>query len=155
MLRYAACHAVGQISDDMQPKFQEIYGDAIYPKLIDLLQDPIPRVISHSAACLTNFLEGMKLEKVSQSLDRLMELLISHCNNNISIVKESCLSAISSVAEICKEHYQRYLEVSAQMLFNIIETHTSKEYKQTRGQAIETLTMIATAVGADSFRPAL
>ncbi len=22
MLRYAACHAIGQISDDMQPKFQ-------------------------------------------------------------------------------------------------------------------------------------
>jgi importin-5 len=23
MMRYAACHAIGQISDDMQPKFQE------------------------------------------------------------------------------------------------------------------------------------
>ena len=56
MLRYAACHAIGQISDDMQPKFQEIYGDNIYPKLVALLQDPIPRVVSHSAACLTNFL---------------------------------------------------------------------------------------------------
>jgi hypothetical protein len=22
MLRYSACHAIGQISDDMQPKFQ-------------------------------------------------------------------------------------------------------------------------------------
>lgn len=22
MLRYASCHAIGQISDDMQPKFQ-------------------------------------------------------------------------------------------------------------------------------------
>lgn len=84
-----------------------------------------------------------------------MELLVSHCNNNISIVKESCLSAISTVAEVSKENYQRYLEVSAQMLFNIIETHTSKEYKQVRGQSIETLTMIASAVGADPFRPAL
>ncbi len=26
MLRYSACHAIGQISDDMQPKFQEFYG---------------------------------------------------------------------------------------------------------------------------------
>jgi len=26
MLRYSACHAIGQISDDMQPKFQEYYG---------------------------------------------------------------------------------------------------------------------------------
>lgn len=56
MLRYASCHAIGQISDDMKPKFQETYGQFIYPKLVALLQDPIPRVISHSAACLTNFL---------------------------------------------------------------------------------------------------
>lgn len=26
MLRYAACHAIGQISDDMKPKYQELYG---------------------------------------------------------------------------------------------------------------------------------
>lgn len=61
MMRYAACHAIGQISDDMQPKFQEKFGDAIFPELLVILQnDPVPRVVSHSAAALTNFLEGMK-----------------------------------------------------------------------------------------------
>jgi hypothetical protein len=61
MLRYASCHAIGQISDDMQPKFQEKYGDTVFPELLSLLQnDPVPRVVSHSAASLTNFLEGMK-----------------------------------------------------------------------------------------------
>lgn len=60
MMRYAACHAIGQISDDMQPKFQEKYGTDVFPLLLNLLQnDPIPRVVSHSAAALTNFLEGM------------------------------------------------------------------------------------------------
>lgn len=57
MMRYAACHAIGQISDDMQPKFQEKFGDAIFPELLLLVQnDPVPRVVSHSAAALTNFL---------------------------------------------------------------------------------------------------
>ena len=61
MMRYAACHAIGQISDDMQPKFQEKYGTDVFPELVTILQgDPVPRVISHSAAALTNFLEGMK-----------------------------------------------------------------------------------------------
>lgn len=61
MMRYASCHAIGQISDDMQPRFQEKYGNDIFPILVDLLQnDPVPRVVSHSAAALTNFLEGMK-----------------------------------------------------------------------------------------------
>lgn len=39
MLRYASCHAIGQISDDMQPKFQEVYGAGILPELINLLKD--------------------------------------------------------------------------------------------------------------------
>ena len=105
MLRYASCHAIGQISDDMQPKFQENYGDALYPRIIALLQDPIPRVVSHAAACLTNFLEGMKLDKAALHLDKLMEMLIHHSNTSSSLVKESCLSTISSVAELSKSHF--------------------------------------------------
>lgn len=69
MMRYASCHAIGQISDDMKPKFQEIYGAETYPKLVDLLKDPIPRVVSHSAAALTNFLEGMKFEDCASRMD--------------------------------------------------------------------------------------
>ena len=61
MLRYASCHAIGQISDDMQLKFQELYGDVLFPKLVDLLSDPIPRVIAHSASCLANFLVGIEI----------------------------------------------------------------------------------------------
>lgn len=72
MLRYAACHAIGQISDDMQPKFQDAYGDVLYPKLIGLLQDEVPRVVAHAAAALTNFLEGMKYEKAGGQVDNLM-----------------------------------------------------------------------------------
>ena len=101
MLRYASCHAIGQISDDMQPKFQETYGETLYPKLVQLLADPVPRVISHAAAALTNFLEGMKYDKASPYVNQLMEMLIQHSTNGISLVKESCLSTVSSVAEMC------------------------------------------------------
>ena len=44
----------------------------LYTKIIALLQDPIPRVVSHAAACLTNFLEGMKFEQAAPQLDNLM-----------------------------------------------------------------------------------
>ncbi len=155
MLRYAACHAVGQISDDMKPKFQEIYGKDTYPKLVGLLKDPVPRVVSHSAAALTNFLEGMKYEECAPLMNEMMELFVFHASNGISLVKESCLGAMSSVAEISKDHFSAYLEVTVQLLFKIIETHTSKEYKQLRGQAIETMTIIASSVGPLLFRPAL
>lgn len=96
MMRYAACHALGQISDDMQPKFQEQYGSKVYPELILLLRDPVPRVSAHAAAALTNFLEGMTQEQIGGQLNELMEILLNMSYNGISLVKESALSAISS-----------------------------------------------------------
>lgn len=157
MMRYAACHAIGQISDDMQPKFQEKFGDAIFPELLVILQnDPVPRVVSHSAAALTNFLEGMKIEQISKHLDLLVQLLLNLSVNGISLVKESALSAISSTVEIAKESYQKYLENTISILFSYFtdERYKPKAYKQLKGQAIETLTIIASSVGADMFRPA-
>lgn len=88
MLRYASCHAIGQISDDMQPKFQEKYGDVIFPELVEILRsDKVPRVVSHSAACLTNFLEGMKFEQIEKHFELLVSLLLNHSINGISLVK--------------------------------------------------------------------
>jgi hypothetical protein len=157
MMRYAACHAIGQISDDMQPKFQEKFGDAIFPELLLLLQnDPVPRVVSHSAAALTNFLEGMKFEQVAGHLDLLVSLLLNLSVNGISLVKESALSAISSTVEIAKEKFEPYLLKTLEILFGYYsdERYNPRHYKQLKGQAIETLTIIASSVGPDMFRPA-
>jgi hypothetical protein len=54
MLRFASCHAIGQISDDLKPHYQELYGKDSFLKLAALLKDPVPRVVSHSASALTN-----------------------------------------------------------------------------------------------------
>jgi hypothetical protein len=60
MIRYAVCHAIGQIADDMKPKFQEAYIATILPQFIQRLTiEDVPRVTSHILACLTNFVEGV------------------------------------------------------------------------------------------------
>lgn len=61
-IRYAVCHCIGQIADDMQPEFQKSFHGSIMPMLMSLLNDAVPRVVSHAAAALTNFVEGMALE---------------------------------------------------------------------------------------------
>lgn len=154
MMRYASCHAIGQISDDMQPEFQKKYGEPLLPALVRLLKDPIPRVVSHSAAALTNFLEGMDYKVIEPQLDELMELLVAHSATGISLVKESCLSTISTVAEVSLQAFSKYFDKTIQLLFSVFQTHQGKEYKQLKGQAIETLTIIASSVGAEIFKPA-
>jgi len=151
MMRYAACHAIGQISDDMQPRFQEKYGNDVFPELVGLLQnDPVPRVVSHSAAALTNFLEGMKFEQIAGQFELMVNLLLHHAFNGISLLQESALSAISSAVEIAKDKFEPFLHKTLEILFSFYTTekYKSKEYKQLKGQSIETMTIIASSVGA-------
>lgn len=56
MLRFAACHAIGQISDDLKPHYQENYGMDSFLKLAALLKDSVPRVVSHAASALCNLI---------------------------------------------------------------------------------------------------
>lgn len=153
MIRYACCHAIGQISDDMQPQFQEHYGKDVYQKLLVALKDPVNRVVSHSAAALTNFLEGMEYSDVEPTMDQLVAHLLLLTSNGISIVKESALSALASAAELAGSSFVKYYEATLPVLFRVFEVHTTKEYKQLKGQCIETLTMVASAVGKEVFAP--
>jgi hypothetical protein len=59
-VRYAAFHAIGQISDDMPEKFQKEYSNDIIPVLVKGIDDQCPRVVSHACAALTNFMENYK-----------------------------------------------------------------------------------------------
>lgn len=69
-------------------------------------------------------------------------------------MQESALSAISSAVEIAKEKFQPYLQKTLELLFSFYgnEKYTAREYKQLKGQTIETITIIATSVGADMFK---
>lgn len=96
----------------------------------------------------------MKLEQIASQFDRLVNLLLHHTLNGISLVQESALSAMSSTVEIAKEKFQPYLERTLELLFSFYtnEKYVGREYKQLKGQTIETITIIATSVGADMFR---
>lgn len=67
-LRYAVFHAIGQISDDMKPKFQAVYKDLLMPILLQYLDDPVQRVVSHTAAAITNFVEGLAEDEIKPYL---------------------------------------------------------------------------------------
>lgn len=55
----------GQLSDDMKPEFQEMYGSQVLPIILGCTKDSVPRVQGHMMACLTNFLEDFEVENFS------------------------------------------------------------------------------------------
>lgn len=87
MLRYAACHAIGQISDDLSPDYQKAYGYESFIKLAGLLKDKVPRVVSHAASAMTNLLVEMEYNDIKEYMPELVSALLELMTSGISIVK--------------------------------------------------------------------
>lgn len=65
-LRYAAIHTTGLLFDDNSVGFYNDFGGEYFTEMLRLLDhDPIPRVLGHTAAALTNLLEGLKYRQIS------------------------------------------------------------------------------------------
>ena len=56
-VRYGVLQMFGQLSDDMKPHFQEVYGEQVLPIVLALTKDQCPRVQAHAMACMTNLFE--------------------------------------------------------------------------------------------------
>jgi hypothetical protein len=92
--------------------------------------------VSHTAAALTNFVEGMQLENFKLYVQPLLAKLCSKLVNspqNISIVKENSISAIAACSEAAGKQFVEFYKEVSQFLFGMLESHQGKEYRQLRG----------------------
>ena len=151
-VRYAALQTIGQFGDDSKPDFQIRYTDKVLPALIEIFNDPIPRVISHTLAALTNFLDGCARGSVSKYIPKILEPCFVFLENGISLVKEGAMSTVATLAEAGQADFIPYWEKSAQIVFTILKNTDDKAYKQVRGQAIECLVLIGESVGKEEFK---
>lgn len=119
------------------------------------LDDPVPRVVSHAAAALTNFIEGFEEQDANIYLKDLLLKLLSLIDSGCSIVKENCMTAIASTAEAAKQFFNPYFNDIIPILFRVFNTYHGKQYRQLRGQTIECITLIAHTVEKSIFLPHL
>jgi hypothetical protein len=91
--------------------------------MMALLNDPVPRVVSHAAAALTNFVEGMTLDEFKPYIQQLLEKLCSLLVNdpkNISIVKENAIAAIAASSEAASKEFTAFYPEVSTFLFNML-----------------------------------
>ena len=77
--------------------------------------------------------------------------MLYHINNNIVFVKEGVLSAMGALAECCKTEFAKVYDNIIQLLFNIFQNTTKKEFKQLISNAMETITIIGKAYPYEKF----
>ena len=152
-IRYAALHCIGQISDDMTEEFQETYGADVLPALIKVLEDPVPRVSAHCCSAITNFMDGCGEDLAYAHMGELSQKLGVHMRGGISIQKENSVTAFASAAVAIKEKFDPHFNETLQLLIGCLNENQGGEYRQFRAQVIEAITLIASAVSYEVFKP--
>lgn len=153
-IRYACCHAIGQLADDLAPDFQILYHDQVLPMLAQRLKDPVPRVLGHACASLTNHFENCSnpKEQIEPFIKELMNELWQIVEKGSCFVREHALSAISSLSVGAgKEIFAPYYEQNMNILFMIIENANDPNLKKLRGHAIECASITSKSIGKEAF----
>jgi len=93
-VRYAACNALGQMSTDFCPTFEETFHAKVIPGLLTLLDDyDNPRVQAHAGAALVNFFEECPqkivisyLETVVSKIEQVLNVKVKEVSIGLNIL---------------------------------------------------------------------
>ncbi|KAK4879979.1 hypothetical protein RN001_008125 [Aquatica leii] len=159
-VRYAACNAIGQMSTDFAPVFEKKFHESVVPGLLMVLDDNAnPRVQAHAGAALVNFSEDCPKYILTGYLDGLMAKLEGILTakfkelveKGTKLVLEQVVTTIASVADTAEKEFIAYYDRLMPCLKYIIQNANKEELKLLRGKAIECVSLIGLAVGAEKF----
>ncbi|KAJ3339707.1 Importin-5, partial [Entophlyctis luteolus] len=151
-VRFAACNCVGQMCTDFAPSFQSDYNDVILSNLVPLMDDTAnPRVQSHAAAALVNFMEDADKHKIAPALDEIVRRLGTLLNVEKTYVQEQAITTIATVADCAGKGFVKYYPAIMPVLINVLENATDKRFRLLRGKALECASLIGLAVEKEVF----
>lgn len=150
-VRYAAIHCAAQLSTDFNGTLQAQYHAQIMPALLGAMDDQVPKVQSHAATAVVNFVEDCENKYISPYLDAVLSKLLHLLRGGVRFVQEQSLSAISAVADCSEQLFVHYYDHIVPYLKEILTKATAKQDRMLRARAIECVSLIAVAVGRDKF----
>ncbi len=150
-VRFAALYCIGLLVDYMHPEFQNEFGKTIVPAMLIAIKDPVPRVQGHVSAALTNFFENAEPEAAIDVTPQLVPILAQQIRDGISVVKESAVTCLATIASYGKETFIPFCDLTVTLLFDTLRTCESPARRGLIGLGIECLTMMLTAVGRRGF----
>ena len=139
-VRFAAAHALGQISDDLKPHYQQMYFDLMFPTILLGIDDPVERVATHWYGCLSNFIyefkELNKVEAYVQAHD-LIQRVEKRVHCGCSHVKEVAINALSSAWSIPHYFDASTVEQAMHLLGGVLSTYdVNGPYNKLIGETI-------------------
>lgn len=152
-VRWAGCNAIGQMSTDFQGDVQEKYTEQVLGALVPALESRESRVATHAAAAFVNFFEQADEETIAPFLDALLEKLLHLLGRPQRYLQEQAVTTIATIADAANTHFVKYYAVIMPMLLNVLREAEGEDCRLLRGKAMECASLIALAVGAETFAP--
>ncbi|KAJ3166468.1 hypothetical protein HDU88_003336 [Geranomyces variabilis] len=151
-VQWATCNAVGQMSTDFAPTMQAKYSQIVLSNLVPVLDyTDFPRVQTHAAAALVNFCQEVTTEAIADYLGPIFEKLIAMLRTGKTYVQEQVLTTIATVADSAGENFKIHYNQIMPFLLDVLRQAKDKEFRLLRGKAMECATLIALAVGKETF----
>jgi len=160
-VRHACCNALGQLATDFNIIFQKKFHATVMPGLLQVLATDAahPRVQAHAAAALVNFCEECPpkilepyLEDLVNNLEAVLASKIQELlQRGTKLVLEQVLTTIATVADTAEAKFVAYYDRFMPSLKYIFQNAIAKDYRLLRGKAIECISLIGLAVGAEKF----
>eukprot|EP00055_Hartaetosiga_balthica_P006899 m.22845 g.22845 ORF g.22845 m.22845 type:complete len:1153 (-) comp5486_c0_seq1:98-3556(-) len=136
--RHGACNLFGQMATDLQDiRFTDRFMQKVGPPLFKLLDDPNPRVQSHSISCFINFFAEIDEEVAQVYIEQLLAKLATIAQDPPTIyVQESVITAVAAVA-MKAENFNQYYSHFMQPLVTVIQTADLEDYAKLRQRSWE------------------
>ena len=175
-VRWAAINTVGQMCTDFGPALQSDLHGLVLPSLISTMEDSCTRVQAHAAAAIINFCEHCARATLKQYLPELLGRLLLLLQRNACVhgmnppairhqtllarmfrgcsrrVAEQAVTAIASVADVAEADFAPYYGSFMPGLKAFLrDGNQSRERRVLRGKAMECISLIGVAVGAQAF----
>ncbi|KAJ1975865.1 hypothetical protein H4R35_002954 [Dimargaris xerosporica] len=152
-VRRAACMALGAFAESFETEIADHHA-TLLPLIFELMNDSNVEVIKHSCNALDAILEGMGSDVV-QYLPTLVQGLTHLLETGPTKVKLTVAAALGSAAHAAKADFLPYFDGIIQRLQQLSVMSTEEDDYSLRAIAIDTVGIVAEAVGKDVFRPYL
>jgi hypothetical protein len=111
-IRYGVYHCIGQLAQDLAPKFQCKFFNDLSLVLINGMNDKIPRVKAHALCALTNFNEGCELDMILEKSDIMIHSIVGiiKVDENSILVRKCAIACLTSLMRALRHECDKYYD---------------------------------------------
>ena len=154
-VRWAALEAMAFLADSYEPMFANVYTDQCFTVMqACLAENQHWRLNLQSCNVFTDFAVGLETEKIQAYLPTFLTALVRLLTmRHNPKVMTGALKAVAIAAAVAEKGFIPYYAHFMPGVKQIITTCTAENERALRAQAIETMGIMAEAVGVETFRP--